>query len=75
MRTPEGDIIDDASGLTGYPAGSVNRFKNPRAESRTNWSASANTILSQSSPVNAYVKAFFDRQTRELTTEVELLYS
>jgi hypothetical protein len=75
MRTPEGDIIDDASGLTGYPAGSVNRFKNPRAESRANWSASANTILGQSSPVNAYVKAFFDRQTRELTTEVELYYT
>lgn len=75
MRTPEGDVIDNASGLTGYPSGSVNRFKNPRAESRANWSASANTILSQSSPVNTYVKAYFDRTTRELTTEVEVYYT
>ena len=75
MRTPEGDIIDNASGLTGYPAGSVNRAKDPRAENRDKWSASANTILSQSSPVNAYVKAYFDRETRELTTEVELYYT
>ena len=75
MRTPEGDIIDDASGLTGYPAGSVNRFKDPRAENRDKWSASASTILSQSSPVNTYVKAYFDQETRELTTEVELYYT
>ena len=75
LRTTEGDAIDDASGLTGYPAGSINRFKSPRAESRANWSASANTVLAQSSPVNTYVKSFFDRKTRELTTEVEVYYT
>jgi len=75
FRTTEGDAIDDASGLTGYPAGSINRFKSPRAESRANWSASANTVLAQSSPVNTYVKSFFDRKTRELTTEVEVYYT
>ena len=75
LRTTEGDAIDDASGLTGYPAGSINRFKSPRAEGRGNWSASANTVLAQSSPVNTYVKSFFDRKTRELTTEVEVYYT
>ena len=75
FRTTEGDAIDDASGLTGYPAGSINRFKSPRAEGRGNWSASANTVLAQSSPVNTYVKSFFDRKTRELTTEVEVYYT
>lgn len=75
LTTPEGDVIDDASGLTGYPAGSVNRIKNPRAESRTAWGATAATILAQNSPVNVYVKGDYNRETRELTTQVELFYT
>jgi hypothetical protein len=77
MRTTEGDAIDDASGLTGYPAASINRYRTPRVEpgARSTWAASANGQLAESSPVNAYVKSYFDRTNRELTTEVEVYYT
>lgn len=77
LRTSEGNAINSVANPAGsYPAGSVNRFKTPQwAENRGLWNASANTILSQSSPVNLYVKSFFDRATRELTTEVEVYYT
>ncbi len=75
FRTAKGDILASAAGIQGYPQGSVNRFKSPWAESRGAWAATGNTILAQPSPVNAYVKAYFDRNTRELTTEVEVFYT
>lgn len=77
LRTTEGNAINSVANPAGsYPAGSINRFKTPQwAENRGLWNASANTILSQSSPVNLYVKSFFDRTTRELTTEVEVYYT
>lgn len=77
LRTSEGNAINSVANPAGsYPAGSVNRFKTPQwAENRGLWNASANSILSQSSPVNLYVKSFFDRATRELTTEVEVYYT
>ena len=77
LRTTEGNAINSVANPAGsYPAGSINRFKTPQwAENRGLWNASTNTILSQSSPVNLYVKSFFDRTTRELTTEVEVYYT
>ncbi len=77
LRTTEGNAINSVANPAGsYPAGSINRTKTPQwAENRGLWNASANTILSQSSPVNLYVKSFFDRTTRELTTEVEVYYT
>ena len=77
MRTTEGDAIDDASGLKGYPAASVNRYRTPRAEpgNRASWAASVNSQLAESAAANAYVKSYFDRTTNELTTEVEVYYT
>lgn len=75
MRTPAGDVIDGAAGITGYPAGSVNRSTNPWAKSRSDWSNMATGILAQTSPVNVKVKAFVDMNTRILTTEVEVFYT
>ena len=75
LRTTEGTTIDGASGLTGYPAGSVSRVKSPRAEGRGTWAATAATVLAQSSPVNVGVKSYFDRATRVLTTDVEVYYT
>lgn len=77
MRTPEGDVIDDASGLTGYPAASVNRYRTPRVEpgNRASWAASVNSQLAESAAANTYVKSSFDRTTNELTTEVEVYYT
>mgnify|MGYP006076798271 FL=1 len=77
MRTTKGDAIDDASGLKGYPAASVNRYRTPRAEpgNRASWAASVNSQLAESAAANAYVKSYFDRTTNELTTEVEVYYT
>ena len=77
MRTTKGDAIDDASGLGGYPAASVNRYRTPRVEpgNRASWAASVNSQLAESAAANAYVKSYFDRTTNELTTEVEVYYT
>lgn len=76
FRIAEGNAIGSVANPSGgYPAGSVNRFKNPWAENRGQWNASANTILGQASPVNVYVKSYFERSSRELTTEVEVYYT
>lgn len=75
LRTSVGDAIASQAGITGYPAGSVNRAKSPWAESRGTWATTAGNIMSQPSPVNTYVKSYFDRNTRELTTEVEVFFT
>lgn len=75
LRTTVGTALDGASGLAGYPAGSVNRAKSPWAENRGAWGTSASTIMGQSSPVNVYVKSVVDPATRVLTTEVEVYYT
>lgn len=75
LRTTSGDAIDDASGLTGYPAGSVNRADNPWAINRGSWGTKATSIMSQTSPVNVFVKSSVDKDTRMLTTEVEVYYT
>lgn len=75
LRSAAGTAIDGASGVTGYPAGSVNRSKSPWAEGRGGWTTTASGILSQNSPVNVFVKSYVDFKTRELTTEVEVYYT
>lgn len=75
LRSAAGTAIDGASGVTGYPAGSVNRSKSPWSEGRGGWTTTASGILSQNSPVNVYVKSYVDFKTRELTTEVEVYYT
>jgi Outer membrane protein Omp28/Secretion system C-terminal sorting domain len=75
LRTDVGEIIDDASGLTGYPAGSVNRNDNPWAMSRSLWASKAASIMAESSPVNVAVKGYADFETRELVVDVEYYYT
>jgi len=75
FRITEGETIDDAAGVTGYPSGSVNRSTSPWGQSRSNWANLASTILSQNSPVNVAVKASIDHITRKLTVEVEGYYT
>jgi hypothetical protein len=74
-NTTVGAAIDAASGVTGYPAGSVNRKDNPWAMSRSLWAGKVSTILAESSPVNVFVKSTVDYSTRVLTTEVEIYYT
>jgi hypothetical protein len=73
--TTVGVAIDAASGVTGYPAGTVNRNSSPWASDRGTWTSKVATVLGQSSPVNVFVKSSVDYTTRMLTTEVEVYYT
>jgi len=83
FRTIFGNAIAGQSGLTGYPAGTVNRHvfaglgmgTNTTAMGRGNWSNAANQILAMSSYVNVGVESEINVATRELTVHVEAYYT
>ncbi len=75
FRTADGETIDDQAGVTGYPAGSVNRVNTPWAGSRTNWAGEVATITAQSSPVNVGASANVDLNTGVLDVDVEVYYT
>ncbi len=82
FRTDFGDAIAGQSGLTGYPAGTVNRHIFPghqqgsgTAQSRGSWSTTSNQILGEGSYVNVGVEAEIDVSNRELTVHVEVYYT
>jgi len=78
FRTPFGDALANQTGLTGYPSGTVNRHVfsgSNTALSRGDWTASANIIMAQPSPVNVGIESSFNSATRELTVNVELYYT
>lgn len=82
FRTPWGDAIAGQSGLSGYPAGTVNRHLfsglsqgSGTAMSRSNWSGASNTTLQESSYVNVAAQSTIDVQTRQLTVVVEGYYT
>ena len=83
-RTPWGTAIAGQTGLTGYPAGSVNRhvFTSPSpmstggtAHSRSNWATCSGIIMNEASPVNVAVDADIDYLTGILTVLVEVYYT
>lgn len=84
FRTPFGNAIANQTGLTGYPAGTVNRHYFPgrqmgaagtTAMGRSSWSVSANDIIAMSSYLNMAVEASIDIDTRELVVHVESYYT
>lgn len=84
FRTPFGSAIANRSGLSGYPAGTVNRRNFPGLEQgasgstamgRENWTNASNQVLPTSSYVNVAVEADINIQTRELTVHVEGYYT
>lgn len=82
FRTPFGTAIAAQSGLTGYPAGTVNRNLffglsqgSGTAMSRGNWSNAGSQIKLQSSYVNVAVESSIDIQTNVLTVHVEGYYT
>lgn len=83
FRTPWGAAIASQGGVTGYPAGQVNRHVFPgrsmtsgkTAMGRGSWTVSANEILAMPSYVNVGVEAVIDVQTRVLTVHVEAYYT
>jgi len=84
FRTSFGNAIAGQTGLTGYPAGTVNRHNFPGLEmggsgttamGRGEWSAAANQIMALPSYLNMAVEATIDVNTRELTVHVESYYT
>ena len=73
FRTTFGTAIDAYFAPSGYPNGTVNRVGG--SMSRSAWAGAANTILSQSSPVNVGVQASVDMATNVLTVNVEVYYT
>lgn len=82
FRTPFGNAIAGQSGLTGYPAGTVNRHLFPgqqqgsgTAMSRNQWANASNQILDVASYVNLAVEAEIDVLNSEITVHVEAYYT
>ncbi len=75
LRTQEGNTIAASAGISGLPAGSVNRTGNPWAKMRDKWQAEVQNIVNQQSIVNIYVKPDINFETRALTVEVEVYYT
>lgn len=83
FRTSFGTPIANQTGLTGYPAGTVNRAvftglgmaSGVTAMGRGNWANAANQTLAQSSYVNVALQAEIDVVTNVLTVTVETYYT
>ncbi len=83
FRTPYGTAIVGQTGLTGYPAGTINRHVFPGRENtsggtamyRNFWAVSATETLAIGSPVNVAVEAEIDVQTNVITIHVEGYYT
>lgn len=75
LRTTVSTAVDRSSGLSGYPAGSVNRSTNPWAMSRDQWASVIPGILNQNSPVNIAVRSEYDALLKKIRTEVEIYYT
>ncbi|WP_347373031.1 Omp28-related outer membrane protein [Aequorivita sp. Q41] len=83
FRTPYGTAIVGQTGLTGYPAGTINRHVFPGRENtsggtsmyRNFWNISSTETLALSSPVNVAVEASIDVNTNVLTVHVEGYYT
>lgn len=76
--TQWGAALCNQAGVTGFPAGTVNRhvFSGSSMQlNRGQWSAAASQIRSQASPVNIAARATVDYITREMTVDVEIYYT
>lgn len=82
FRTPFGSALAQQAGVTGFPAGSVNRHVFPgsmtpgkTALGRSNWAAASGVIVSQPSCVNIGGTATIDPTTRNMVVNVEAYYT
>jgi len=78
-RTSFGDALAAQTGLTGYPSGDVNRHvfagNTTTAMGRSAWGVAAETIFTETSPVNVGVQSDYDAASRTLTITVEAYYT
>ena len=76
--TEWGSALAAQTGLTGYPAGTVNRhvFSGSKtALNRNLWNSAASQIMAQPAPVNVAARCTINRSTRVLTVDVEAYYT
>jgi hypothetical protein len=84
LRSPFGADIKLQTGLTGYPAATINRLVFPGMEQgsqgttalgREHWAQAAQEVLAQPSPVNIAATATLNVASRELSLLVEYYYT
>ncbi|MBR3951746.1 MAG: Omp28-related outer membrane protein [Bacteroidaceae bacterium] len=77
FRTSEGTEINNYFGISGYPAGMVNRqrYDDRIIINRTSWATVASIEAQIVAPVNLWMKSSFDESTRTLTVDVEGYYT
>ena len=85
FRTIFGNAIANASGLAGYPAGTVNRATfntiapqgsaGSTALSRGDWAAAAAIVMAETSEVNVAAQASYDMGTGILTVNTESYFT
>ena len=82
FRTAFGTAIAAQTGLTGYPAGTVNRHLFPgysqgsgTGMSRGNWAVTSSSIIGMPSYLNVALQATLNSTTRLLTVDVEVYYT
>ena len=82
-RTTWGPALDNQAGVTGYPAGTVNRHvfaglgqtAGGTATGRGTWSSMADEMMLEVSPVNVGASSVYDSNTKQLTIDVEAYYT
>ena len=80
FRTKEGTEVNDGFGVTGYPAGIVNRTLYSESKSglvinRSLWPLAAKEQMVQDAGVNLAATAQYDGNTKKLTVHVEGYYT
>lgn len=77
-KTSFGTALMNQTGLTGFPAGTVNRHVFSGSNTtldRGQFASKSNTILNQASPVNIAARGTLDYSSRELNLTVQLYYT
>lgn len=77
-KTQWGDAIANQTGLSGYPAGTVNRhvFSGRKtAVDRGQFSAKSTSIMNMVSPVNVAARAVVDLSNRTIEIDIEAYYT
>ncbi|MDR1683060.1 MAG: hypothetical protein LBS25_06705, partial [Candidatus Symbiothrix sp.] len=80
-RIPEGEAIDTYFGVNssyGYPSGTINRRQLPSYPyvlNRGVWTKAAKYVHAEDAPVNLWMNASFDGNSRQLTIDVEAYYT
>lgn len=86
FETPIGPALLAQIGVTGFPAGTINREKaadlgaapqktGGMAMGRSSWEKAGNAVIAKPSYVNIGSKATFDAATRVLTVKVDMYYT